>query len=156
MFQMSHHSKERAAQRRLTPEELEYVRQFGKRYFCEGARVFYLREKDLPPGDRRRRWGNLVGTAVVMSLDMQVVITTWRNRKAGLKFIRQRSGGARPGHSDRGRSDYSDRRRYTSPWEKDLLDDRLFMDDEMAAAIAAALMEEEAAEEVAALNYSIS
>ena len=131
MFQMSDHSKARAAQRRLTLEELEYVHQYGKRYFCEGARVYYLREKDLPPGDRRRSWGNLVGTAVVVTLDLRVVITTWRNRKAGLKFLRRR-GDRRGGRGS------------ASPWEKDLLDDTFLLD---------ARLEEEGAEAAALLNF---
>lgn len=133
MFQMSQHSKERAAQRRLTPEELEYVRQFGKRFFCEGARVYFLREKDLPRADRRRRWKNLVGTAVVMTLDLQVVITTWRNRKSGLKFIRirgDRRGWGRPASRN--------------PWEQDWLDDPLWIE---------AAIEEAAANEVALSNF---
>jgi hypothetical protein len=141
MFQMSNHSKLRAAQRRLTPDELEYVRQFGKRYFCEGARVYYLREKDLPPGDRRRQWKNLVGTAVVMTLDMQVVITTWRNRKSGLKFIRRR------GQQSRGRQG-------PSPWERDPVVVEAPYEAIDLEAVMAAMLEEEGADEVARSNFS--
>ncbi len=91
MLQMSDHSEQRAAQRSLRPEELEYVLQFGKRYYCEGARVYYLRRRDLHPADRRSgEITRLVGTAVVIAWDSQTVITVWRNRKGGLKFLRSR------------------------------------------------------------------
>ncbi len=91
MLQMSDHSEVRAAQRSLRPEELEYVLHFGKRYYCEGARVYYLRRKDLHPADRRSgAIARLVGTAVVIAWDSQTVITVWRNRKGGLKFLRSR------------------------------------------------------------------
>ncbi len=106
MFQMTNHSEQRAAQRCLTTEEVEYVMQFGKRYFSEGARVYYLRRKDLPGADHRLDcWNRLVGTAVVVSCDRQSVITVWRNRKTGLKFLRRRSAGSRrkrPGSASEG------------------------------------------------------
>ncbi len=91
MLQMSDHSEQRAAQRSLRPEELEYVLHFGKRYYCEGARVYFLRKKNLHPTDRRNgEITRLVGTAVVVAWDSQTVITVWRNRKGGLKFLRSR------------------------------------------------------------------
>ena len=90
MFWMTDHSECRAAQRRLNPEEVEYVMLFGTCFYCNGARVYYLRQKDLPPGDPRA-WAYLVGAAVVTSLDRQTIITVWRNRRSGLKFLRRRA-----------------------------------------------------------------
>jgi hypothetical protein len=92
MFQMSYHSTVRAEQRSLTIEEIEYVIQFGKRYFCKGALVYYLRARDLPAADRHHdQWTDLNGTAVVLSPDWRRVITVWRNRKEGQKWLRKRS-----------------------------------------------------------------
>lgn len=129
MFQMSDHSELRAAQRRLTEEEVEYVLQFGKRYFCHGAKVFYLRRKDLPASDLRREWWTrLIGTAVVITPDQQTVITVWRNRKSGLKLLRRRAG-------SRGRAGWG------SPWEHNQYTENL------------AALEESAAMEVTLANF---
>jgi hypothetical protein len=112
MFQMCEHSEHRAAQRCLTVEEVEYVTHFGKRYFSDGAIIYYLRRKDLPAYDRRMdQWTRLIGTAVVLTVDRQLVITVWRNRKSGLKFIRRRSGFPQRGKQKRGEEE-------TAPWGK--------------------------------------
>lgn len=90
MFAMTEHSEERASQRSLSLEEVEYVLQFGKRYYRDGAMVYYLRRRDLPPSDRRcDTWTGLIGTAVVLTLDRRIVITVWRNRRSGLKWLRR-------------------------------------------------------------------
>lgn len=92
MFQMTDHSDMRAGQRSLSREEIDYVLFFGKRHFCQGARLYYLRYKDLPPSDRRRdACTRLVGTCVVTSADHRTVITVWRNRKTGLKLLHRKS-----------------------------------------------------------------
>ncbi len=91
MFQMTDHSDMRAGQRSLSEEEIQYVLFFGKRHFCAGARLYFLRYKDLPPSDRRRDdCTRLVGTCVVISADLHKVITVWRNRKSGLKLLRKK------------------------------------------------------------------
>ncbi len=92
MFQLSEHAMERAAQRGLTDEEIEYVYLYGKRYHNAGAIFCYLREKDLPRDDHRRDFcKRLVGTAIVMDLEGRLVLTVWRNRRNGLKYIRHLS-----------------------------------------------------------------
>ena len=92
MISMSIHSEERAAQRNLTREEIEYVLQFGKRYHCNGGLAYFLREKDLPPSDHRRTFcTRLIGTSVVLSNDRLLIITVWRNRKNGLKWLRKKA-----------------------------------------------------------------
>lgn len=89
MFQLSEHAMQRAAQRGLTTEEIEYVFLYGKRYHNAGAVFCYLREKDLPRGDRRRDFcKRLVGTAIVLDLEGRLVLTVWRNRRNGIKYIR--------------------------------------------------------------------
>jgi hypothetical protein len=83
------HSATRAAQRGLSDDEIEYVYQYGSRYHCGGALIFYMRRQDLPIADRRYDWAaQLVGTAVVMSSYDGAIITVWRNRRTGLKRIR--------------------------------------------------------------------
>ena len=89
MIEHTAHSSVRAAQRGLSDDEIEYVYQFGSRYHCGGALIFYLRRQDLPDTDRRYYWAaQLIGTAVVLSLDDGAIITVWRNRRTGLKRIR--------------------------------------------------------------------
>jgi hypothetical protein len=91
MFELNLHAMHRAARRGLTIEEIEYVLMFGKRYHRAGAVFYFLREKDLPEGDQRRDFCNrLVGTAVVLDKSKSTVLTVWRNRRKGLKYIRNR------------------------------------------------------------------
>jgi hypothetical protein len=88
---MSEHSDVRASQRSLTEEEIDYILYFGKRHFCQGALLYYLRFKDLPVSDRRRdTFTHLVGSCVVLSADRRTVITVWRNRKNGMKLLRKK------------------------------------------------------------------
>jgi hypothetical protein len=88
-FYLCPHSRQRAAQRGLTEEELEYVLLFGTRIRKNGALTVFLRAKDLPEGDRRRPFcSRLVGTAVVLDPSGRAVLTVWRNRRSGLKHIR--------------------------------------------------------------------
>lgn len=90
-MQLSHHARQRAAQRNLSPAELRYVIRHGQRFHRAGALIFFLRDRDVPQADRdddeRRR---LAGTAVVLSPDGQQVITAWRNRQKGLRQIKRK------------------------------------------------------------------
>ena len=82
------HSAFRSAQRGLTEDEIEYVQLFGSRFHREGALIYYLRRRDVPAFDQRLGWvAALVGTALVVTTDGQTLITTWRNRRNGLKLI---------------------------------------------------------------------
>lgn len=90
-MQLSHHARQRAAQRNLSPAELRYVIRHGQRFHRAGALIFFLRDRDVPEADRgddeRRR---LVGTAVVLSSDGRQVLTAWRNRRNGLQRIKRK------------------------------------------------------------------
>ena len=82
MFQHSGHSAQRAAQRRLSPLEIEYVLEYGRRYHQAGALVYYLGQRDIPKEDRRLdACMRLEGTALIMARDMRTLITVWRNRR---------------------------------------------------------------------------
>lgn len=91
MLQHTVHSRQRAAQRGLSEKEIEYVFQFGSRFHREGALIYYLRNQDVPPCDRRKDWPmQLVGTALIVDRDGRTLLTTWRNRRRGLKIIRKK------------------------------------------------------------------
>ena len=90
-IQHTHHSARRSAQRGLTEDEIEYVYQFASRYHSGGALIYYLRRQDVPVSDRRWDFARrLVGTALVIALDGETLLTAWRNRRSGLKQIRKK------------------------------------------------------------------
>jgi hypothetical protein len=75
---------------------------YGQRFHRAGALIYYLRRRDVPEWDRADdRWMKLVGTAVVLTKDGRTVLTTWRNRRNGLKHIKRKplKGGARMSES---------------------------------------------------------
>lgn len=85
------HSATRSAQRGLTEEEIEYVYQFASRFHSGGALIYYLRRQDVPEPDLRWDFAmRLVGTALVVALDGRTLVTTWRNRRSGMKRIRKK------------------------------------------------------------------
>lgn len=91
MAHPSLHSLQRGAQRNLNSNELEYVIQHGQALHRAGAVFYYLRNCDVPSGDLTNdQITRLVGTAVVISRDGRTVITTWRNRRYGLKKIKRK------------------------------------------------------------------
>jgi hypothetical protein len=92
MLQHTAHSALRSAQRGLNGEEIDYVFEYGARFHSGGALIYYLRRQDVPVLDQRLDWiMRIVGTALVVDRDDQVLLTTWRNRRSGLKLIRKQS-----------------------------------------------------------------
>lgn len=91
MLRHSQHSAMRAAQRGLSDDEIEYVYQFASRHHRGGATIYYLRRRDVPHTDRHRDFAaRLVGTALICDPDSFVLVTTWRDRRGGLKHIRKK------------------------------------------------------------------
>lgn len=91
MVYPSFHSIKRGAQRNLSQHELEYVILYGHVLHRAGAVFYFLRNCDIPQGDLTNdQITRLVGTAVVISRDGRTVITTWRNRRDGLKKIKRK------------------------------------------------------------------
>ncbi len=87
----SQHSAQRAAQRNLNPDEVQYVLWYGQHLRRDGALIYYLRQRDIPEWDRADdHWTRLAGTAVILARDGRQVITVWRNRRRGFKIIRQK------------------------------------------------------------------
>jgi hypothetical protein len=101
------HSAQRAAQRNLSAEEVQYVMWYGQCFRQAGALIYFLRRRDIPAWDHADdRWMRLAGTAVILTKDGRQVITTWRNRRRGLKHIKHKTKfDARPGN------------REPSPWQ---------------------------------------
>lgn len=86
----SKHSITRMAHRNLSLNDVDYVVSNGKQFFGGGLETYYLRQRDLPASDRRKdTFSKLVGTAVLISND-GTVVTTWRNKRTGLKKIRRK------------------------------------------------------------------
>ena len=91
MLEYSDHASKRARQRGLSREEILYVVNFGECYRRSGAMHYYLRYKDLPRWDcSKPHWTRLVGTVVVLGGDGRSVITVYRNRKAGPRFVKKK------------------------------------------------------------------
>lgn len=85
------HAIQRMAQRRLAPDEIEYVIRHGITYRRAGVLHYYLRKKDIPDSDRRQsKYSRLEGTVVLLdSRNVVTIITVYRNRhKGALKDIR--------------------------------------------------------------------
>jgi len=99
MFTHSAHSLQRAAQRGLSNEEIEYILWYGQRHRRSGVIIVYLRRRDIPTTDMwRADVTRLEGTAVVLTRDGRVILTVWRNRRNGLKHIRRKPDyGVNPG-----------------------------------------------------------
>lgn len=90
-IQHTEHSALRSAQRGLSEEEIEYVYQYASRYHRGGALIYYLRHRDVPTPDQSNDFAmRLVGTALVITRDGHTLLTTWRNRRRGMKQIRKK------------------------------------------------------------------
>jgi hypothetical protein len=86
----THHAEWRMAQRNLCLEDILFVLDHGERLYRAGAIFFYLRKCDIPK-DLRRKFGRLEGTTVVMSREMPLVLTVYRNRQKGLRHVKRKS-----------------------------------------------------------------
>jgi hypothetical protein len=92
MLQHTAHSALRTAQRGLSKKEIDYVYIHGSRHHCGGALIYYLKKQDVPLSDSGKDWAErLVGTALVVDSEDQVLLTAWRNRNGGLKLIRKKA-----------------------------------------------------------------
>lgn len=91
MLARTNHAKQRMARRNLKPAEVDYVIQNGTQLHQAGALFYFLRDRDIPSSDHSNNGlERLAGTAVVLTRDGQLMITTWRNRSAGFKKIKRK------------------------------------------------------------------
>lgn len=82
-FQLSDHAARRAAQRNLSPDEIDFLLQHGKHLHNTGVIFCQLRAKDVPndlPGNHRYR--RLVGSTLVLCRCGYFVVTLYREAKA--------------------------------------------------------------------------
>ena len=89
---LNDHATQRAAQRNLSPQAIQFVLSYGERLNRAGAIFYFLRECDLAyPHIKDDELRRLIGTAIVLSKDESQVLTVWRNRKDGLNRIERKS-----------------------------------------------------------------
>jgi hypothetical protein len=90
-LQMSDHSKYRIAQRNLSTDKISYITTYGQCFHRAGAKIYYLRRRDIPEWDRNNdQLAKLIGTALILTKDGRTLITAWRNQHNGLKHIKQK------------------------------------------------------------------
>ncbi len=74
------HARLRCKQRGLRPQDVEYVLLYGAvREAPDGWRV-YLRYRDIPY-EERKQYARLDGVTVILSRDMQQIITVYRSAR---------------------------------------------------------------------------
>ncbi len=79
------HAINRQAQRNLSPDDIDFVLRYGRRYHCAGVMHICLGRRDIP-GEREltRRYARLEGTTLVLKAtpDGPVLVTAYRNRRS--------------------------------------------------------------------------
>lgn len=88
---LSEHTQLRMAQRNLSLDDIQYVMEYAQKMHKAGALIFYLRKKDIPAWDQSNaRIARLAGTAVVVTRDGRIVMTTWRNLRTGMRHVKKK------------------------------------------------------------------
>lgn len=84
MFErFSKHAFERASQRNIRGENIEFLLRFGRKIHRAGALFVFLGRHDIPSEYLRDdRYAKLEGTTLVVSNDGECLITAYRNKKA--------------------------------------------------------------------------
>lgn len=98
-FLLSHHARQRSAQRNLSDEDIAFVIKNGERLHRTGVIFCQLRQKDVPdatPGNHR--YWQLIGTTVVLCRCGDYVVTLYREGKAFQRDCRKTKYGLRLGH----------------------------------------------------------
>lgn len=88
---LTHHARLRMAQRNVSPAQLSFILEHGQEAHCAGAILVTLRRKDIPAElQKQNEFACLEGVTVVLSREEPVVMTVWRNRRQGLRHIRDK------------------------------------------------------------------
>lgn len=90
----TNHAEQRMAQRNVSLRDVQYVLEHGQKLHRAGAVFFYLGKCDIPKTQRQRA-DRLEGTVVVLSRDMPLILTVYRNRQDGLGRIKKKSARSR-------------------------------------------------------------
>lgn len=94
---ISTHAQMRCAQRNVSPDEINFILEHGKRCHRAGAVFYVMLAKDLPKDLRADdRYRRLNGVTVVLSKCGQVVKTVYRNPEAMKKVRRKMKYTAKP------------------------------------------------------------
>ena len=92
MLTPTYHALTLSAQRNLPIDAVDYILDHGKAFHTGGVVVIYLRDHDIPTHDRQfPQIARLAGTALVLSLDKRTIITIWRDRKNGMKYLKRKN-----------------------------------------------------------------
>ncbi len=103
----SNHAWQRMAQRNVSFEDVEYVLEHGEKIHRAGAVFFHLGKCNIPKA-QRRLVERLEGTIVVLSRDLSVILTVYRNRQGGLGHIKKKPARSRyPKYFEYGRARWS-------------------------------------------------
>jgi metal-dependent hydrolase (beta-lactamase superfamily II) len=90
-FEFSHHARQRMAQRNVSMDQISFILEHGHADHCAGAILVTLRRKDIPKTLwAKDEFARLEGVTVVLSREVPVVQTVWRNRQHGLRHIRHK------------------------------------------------------------------
>ncbi len=90
----SFHAEKRMAQRNVSFEDIVFVLEHGRKLHKAGAVFFFLRKCDISQ-KRRRQFGRLEGTVVVLSRETTTIITVYRNRQKGLRRVKRKTARSR-------------------------------------------------------------
>lgn len=89
--EITHHAQLRMSQRNVSFKQLQFILKHGQQTHCAGAILVTLRRKDIPQKFiSQRECSCLEGTTIVLSRDLPIVLTIWRNKSKGLQHIRQK------------------------------------------------------------------
>jgi hypothetical protein len=89
---LTHHARKRMAQRNVTDEDLGLVLKYGARVYAAGAVFYYLGATHIPPHRRNDpSLTRLHGATIVLAADHSCVLTVYRNRQNGLRYIKRKA-----------------------------------------------------------------
>jgi hypothetical protein len=88
LLQFTTHATLRGAQRSLSEQQAEYVRQFGARVRRTGCTFYVLRRRDIPREHLRNdAWAKLEGA--ILLVDEGHVITAYYNKEAWRDILKK-------------------------------------------------------------------
>jgi hypothetical protein len=86
----SNHALQRAAQRNIKRDKMEFILQFGQKIHNGGALFVFLGRHDIPDEYQRDdQFAKLEGSILLVSNDGSCLITTYKNKR-GLKQIKKK------------------------------------------------------------------
>ena len=88
LFPLTYHARSRMAQRNISIADLSFILCYGEVFHVAGAVHYYLRRADIPSEALKQAdLSRLEGTTVIVSREMDKVITVYRSGKKNRKHI---------------------------------------------------------------------